>query len=97
MKRRSIFARFASAIRLQQRTLLYTISAPDAAINKDLHLPLKASDELLLVGNELREFVDLCPPALLFFGSGCQVLRIRHRRGELIGKRTGWHQRILCC
>jgi hypothetical protein len=59
-------------------------SAPDTGMNENLHLPLKASNELLLGRIELCNIVDLRPAALLLFRTVRKVLLVRQCRGELM-------------
>src|ERR1700689_2000357 len=65
---------------MDQWTLLDTIAAPDATVDKDLHLPLKAAGKLVLSGRQMGEIVDLRPAALLFFAAYLKIPVVGKRR-----------------
>ena len=75
---------------LEQRTLLDAVTAPNAAVDKNLHLPFKAGKQLPLRRVEPRDVVDLRPAALLLLVSSRKILLVRKRSGEL--KRKRWHR-----
>jgi hypothetical protein len=53
-------------------------------MNKDLHLPLEAGDELPLSRVETRNVIDLRPAALLLTRTGRKILLVTKCRGEVI-------------
>lgn len=79
---------------LDKRTLLDTVTAPDAAKDQDLHLVLKAGNELSLRSVEVRDIVHLRPPALLFFDAGRKIAVIG-KRGRKLLKQVGKNMAII--
>ena len=76
---------------LQQRALLHTVAAPDAADDQHLHVAHETGDELLLCIRQLRRRLHLLPAPLLLLGAGVNVTVIRQSRREFLGQKRCVH------